>query len=107
MQNIENIDKARVKIENSLPELSSKIYNFLQEKNINYGFKINFGLNYFPPKELNGKKYDEGYYESVLITLGEGSGDNWWCILFPSICLTEENANYESLIKNIFEKIFY
>lgn len=107
MQNIENIDKARVKIENSLPELSSKIDKFLQEKNINYGFKINFGLNYFPPKELNGKKYDEGYYESVLITLGKGSGDNWWCILFPSICLTEENANYESLIKNIFEKIFY
>ena len=107
MQNIENIDKARVKIENSLPELSSKIDKFLQEKNINYSFKINFGLNYFPPKELNGKKYDEAYYESVLITLGEGSGDNWWCILFPSICLTEENANYESLIKNIFEKIFY
>ena len=87
--------------------LQASYYKFLQEININYGFKINFGLNYFPPKELNGKKYDEGYYESVLITLGEGSGDNWWCILFPSICLTEENANYESLIKNIFEKIFY
>lgn len=107
MSDVSDIEEARSAIDKNLDTLSTKIDNYLLANNVNYGYDINFGLNYFPPKELNGNSYDEGYYESVLVTLGEGAGDNWWCILFPSICLTDENANYESMIKNIFKKIFY
>ena len=107
MTDAKDIDTARDKIDKNLNSISSKIDEYLTSKNVNYTHNINFGLNYFPPKKLNGKSFEEGYYESVLVTLGEGSGENWWCILFPSICLTEENANYESIFKNIFEKIFY
>ena len=107
MKDVKNINTARNEINKNLDKISLKINKYLISKNVNYDYKINFGLNYFPTKELNGTTYKEGYYESVLVTLGEGGGDNWWCILFPSICLTEENANYESIFKNIFEKIFY
>lgn len=107
MSGTTNINDARNKISDNLDRISNKIDDYLSVNNVKYNFKINFGLNYFPPKQLNGKAYEEGYYESVLVTLGEGKGDNWWCVLFPSICLTEENAQYESFIKNIFDKIFY
>ena len=107
MKDTSNINIARTKINENLDKISLKINDYLISNNVKYDYNINFGLNYFPPKEFKGKNYEEGYYESVLVTLGDGAGDNWWCILFPSICLTEENAEYDSIIKNIFEKIFY
>ena len=103
--NTKNIDDARTKINDNLDKINLAVDNFLTENKINYNSNVNFGLNYFPIKEYNGKTFEEGYYESVLITLGKGEGDNWWCILFPSVCLNDENNRYESLLMNIFEKI--
>lgn len=79
-------------------------------ENENYGYEINYGLNYFPEKTYNGKKYKEGNYESLLITLGEGKGENWWCILFPPLCLIEaeenEEVEYSFFLQELFNKIF-
>lgn len=105
LNNTENINEAREKISNNIDRISNKVDTFLKDNQINYKSKVNFGLNYFPAKEYNGKTYSEGYYESVLITLGNGEGDNFWCILFPSVCLTDSTTKYESFIKNIFDKI--
>ena len=105
LKNTKSIDDARSKIESNLKNISSKVDSFLLDNKVNYKSNINFGLNYFPAKEYNKKTFDEGYYESVLITLGNGEGDNWWCILFPTICLDGKDVKYESLLKNIFEKI--
>ena len=75
-------------------------------------FEINFGLNYFPKKEFKGITYKEGYYESVVITLGEGLGDNWWCVLFPPLCMLEveesvtNDVEYTTLVKTIIDKYF-
>ena len=85
---------------------------YLQKIDYKMPYRINFGLNYFPQKKYKGIKYEEGLYESLLITLGEGKGNNWWCVLFPPICLleaeeTETNeVEYKSFIKEIIEKYF-
>jgi len=105
LKDTDNISEARKRIQENLGTIATKVDSFLIENKIAYKSNINFGLNYFPVKELNGNRYDEGYYESVLITLGNGEGDNFWCILFPSVCLTDNNTKYESFIKNIFNKI--
>lgn len=65
-------------------------------------------MNYFPEKEYKGVKYDEGYYESLVITLGEGKGKNWWCVLFPPLCLVEaeesDKVEYKFFIKELIDK---
>ena len=65
-------------------------------------------MNYFPEKEYKGTIYEEGEYESLLITLGSGEGNNWWCVLFPPLCLIEaeesEEVEYSFFIKELFEK---
>ena len=88
---------------NNIPLMTEKIKN-----KINMPFTINYGDNYFPEKEYNGTKYPEGMYESLVITLGEGKGDNFWCILFPPLCMIdeEENIEYSSFIKEVWNKIF-
>ena len=69
---------------------------------------ITIGNNYFPPKEYHGISIPEGNYESMVITLGNGLGENWWCILYPPLCLIDENNKEENelhlLIKDILNK---
>ena len=73
-------------------------------------YSIDYGYHYFPEKIYKGVKYEEGEYESLLVTLGEGKGDNWWCILFPPLCSLEvdENNNekieYSLYVKEMFDK---
>jgi len=98
-----NIDEARNIIENNL----NKVEDILNKYNVFYD--INYGDNYFPIKEYKGIKYKEGNYESLVITVGEGLGENWWCILFPPLCLLDEqnnleNKDYELYVKKIINK---
>jgi len=112
LKDAKNIDEARTIINNNLNNLNKNIDTYLHELNYDTSYNINFGLNYFPQKEYKGIKYKEGLYESLLITLGEGKGNNWWCVLFPPICLleveeTETNeVEYKSFVKEIIEKYF-
>lgn len=98
--------EARGIIKNNLDLIEKDVYNVM--KNENYDYKVNFGYNYFPEKEYKGVKYEEGYYESLLVTLGKGEGDNWWCVLFPPLCLIEadeaDDAHYKSLVKELIDK---
>jgi len=106
----DSIETARKKINDNMSELSNNVNESL--KDIDYSYTINYGYNYFPEKEYNGKTYKEGNYESLLVTLGKGEGDNWWCVLFPPICLleaeeTNEEVEYSSFFKTLFDKIIH
>ena len=95
LKNTKGIDEARKIINNNLNDIDNNVKETLQLLNYELGYDINFGLNYFPSKEYKGVTYDEGYYESLVITLGEGKGDNWWCVLFPPLCLLEAEESTE------------
>lgn len=108
MKESTSIDKARKTIKDNISKYEEKVKTTLDEYNYDKGFTIKYGNNYFPEKEYKGVIYEEGEYESLLITLGEGKGDNWWCVLYPPICTLEvEESNeveYKFFIKEIFEK---
>ena len=89
LKNVKNINEARAKIKNSIPELKKIVYNTTDSNN----FSINYGSNYFPEKEMNGINYKKGSYESLVINLGESKGNNWWCVLFPPLCMIEAKEN--------------
>ena len=100
---------------NSLGETRKEIKNNMYEvKNIlnkyDTDYKLNYGYNYFPEKNYKGVTYKAGEYESLVVTLGDGLGENWWCVLFPPLCLleaTEDNYDditYTTYIKEIIDK---
>lgn len=104
-------EEARHIIKSNLDNLNNNLNKYLRQIDYNQTYNINFGLNYFPQKKYKGIVYKEGLYESLLITLGEGKGKNWWCVLFPPICLleTEEETSeieYKSFVKELIEKYF-
>lgn len=99
---------------------NSKEAKLLLEKNMNTIHNIvdkytennliSLGKNYFPEKEYQGIKYPSGDYESLVITLGNGKGKNWWCVMFPPLCLLEaqdnqtNNVDYKFYFQEILEK---
>ena len=70
-----------------------KIKEIFSDNGYDKDFVIHFGDNYFPEKDYRGVHYEAGAYESLVVTIGEGEGDNWWCVLFPPLCLLEASEN--------------
>ncbi len=110
LKDTKNIEEARSLIKDNLNDVKNDIDITLQSENYKLPFNVNFGLNYFPKKEFKGIVYDEGYYESLVVTLGEGLGDNWWCVLFPPLCMIEAeeatDVEYTTMVKTIIDKYF-
>lgn len=110
LKETKDLEEARNEIKNNLNKVENNIYTLLQKEQYQLPFYINFGLNYFPEKEFKGITYKEGYYESVVVTLGEGLGDNWWCVLFPPLCMIEAeestDVEYTTMVKTIVDKYF-
>ena len=108
--NVNNIDEARTMINNNIPKIEEDITSIFNENNYDMNFKVKYGNNYFPEKEYKGITYEEGYYESLVVEIGEAKGDNFWCVLFPSLCLleTEETTEveYKLGVLELINKIF-
>lgn len=108
LKNTKGINDARNSINSNLTSIDNKVNLLLKQENYNLGYSINFGYNYFPEKKFKGITYEEGMYESLLINLGEAKGNNWWCVLFPPLCLLEaeesEEVEYKVFIKELIEK---
>lgn len=110
LRNKTDIDEARTLIQESIPNLEENIKKIFAENNYNMDYSINYGYNYFPKKEYRGITYEEGYYESIVISIGKAEGDNWWCVLFPNLCLVDlentDDKEYKSWVVETINKIF-
>lgn len=108
LKNTKGIDNAREIIKDNVGIIDSIVNKTLIEENYDKTYDVNYGMNYFPEKEYKGVKYKEGYYESLVIKLGEGKGKNWWCVLFPPLCLVEaeesDKVEYKFFIKELIDK---
>ena len=111
LKNAKDINEARVLINDKMDYFDEVVKSSLEE--VGYSYTIDYGMHEFPEKTYKGITYDAGEYESLLVTLGEGKGDNWWCVLFPPLCLLEAEETtdtteieYKSFIKEIIEKYF-
>ncbi len=105
-----NIDDTRKLLIQNKNVIENSVKNTLISNNFNQNFNVNYGMNYFPEKQFKGITYKAGEYESLVVTLGQGKGNNWWCVLFPPLCLLEAEENntdeveYQFLVKNIIDK---
>lgn len=102
--NAGNTAQAEIIINQNLENIKNVVSNYTDD------FNISFGLNYFPEKEYKGVTYEAGTYNSLVITLGSGVGKNWWCVMFPPLCLLEgknnntDDINYKFYVKEIIDK---
>lgn len=104
INNVDSKDEVKDILQNNIEEINNIVDSY------NVPYQVNYGYNYFPSKTYKGVIYSAGKYESLVITLGEGLGSNFWCVLFPPLCLLDSNENdltdvqYQFYVKKLLNK---
>ena len=80
----------------------------LRENGFNYTSKAKLSYEEFPTRSYDGLTLEKGFYDALVLELGTGTGDNWWCVVYPPLCFTQgssENIVYKSKIWEIIQKV--
>ena len=94
-------------IERAIPSINGLIDGFLAQKGFDYRAQTVINNEYFPTRFYNELTLEEGFYDAVIIKLGKAEGDNWWCVVYPPLCFTEQsNVKYRSLILEYIDRFF-
>ena len=61
--------------------------NVIKENGFNYDADVSVGDAYFDTREYDDFTLPAGTYKSLIVNLGDGKGKNWWCVVFPCVCV--------------------
>ena len=88
LKDSQNVEESRRIIQEDMPRMQKIAEEVLAERNCADEVQICYGNYYFPVKYYGAFALPAGEYEAVRIILGEGKGENWWCVIFPPMCFT-------------------
>lgn len=112
LKNQNSLQETRTTLKKNINTFTTTVQEEMKNDNYDNNVEVNYGMNYFPEKTYKGVKYKEGEYESLVVTLGKGEGNNFWCVLFPPLCLLEaeeddtNEVEYTSFVKELIDKYF-
>ena len=82
-----NVENAVKKIEPVLPELEKSAKAFVNQAGFDYDVKISLSNEYFTTRTYETVTLPAGKYLALRVVIGSGEGHNWWCVMFPPLCL--------------------
>ncbi len=82
-----DIQAATEKVQLLLPEIEADCCEFLQQNGFDYSATARLTEMYFSTRSYEDVTLPAGEYTALRITLGSGEGKNWWCVMFPPLCL--------------------
>lgn len=81
-------------LDSDIERLQNAAQAVLTENGFDYGVRVEIGKDYFNTRTYDGDvTLPAGEYEAVRVILGEGKGQNWWCVMFPPMCLPAAEAD--------------
>ena len=98
--------KAEKTITEKLPYIKAVADKVLIEQGFEYRSSAELNTENFPTRSYGDFTLEQGFYDALIIKLGSGQGDNWWCVVYPPLCFTGSGANYvyKSKIYEIIRK---
>lgn len=94
--NSESAAQAEEKLIPVKDELENVAKKVVEDNGYDYDVKVNIGNAYFPTKTYDGDvTLPAGEYEAVNVIIGSGNGHNWWCVMFPPMCLPAAESDTE------------
>ncbi len=100
-------EKAQRVLKENLSGIENVSEKILMENGFNYGAKASVREELFPTRVYNGLELESGFYDALIIELGSGEGDNWWCVVYPPLCFTGTGQiTYRSKIMDVIADFF-
>jgi len=84
-----NIEESRNFIRENIREIKETASNTLIQNGHTYPVQAQLEMTWIPEKTYGNLTLPAGNYEALNVIIGEGKGENWWCVLFPPLCLIE------------------
>lgn len=107
VKNVKSKDEVVDLLNNENENMTLIINEFLSEKGFDYGCSISINNEFFPTRTYDDLTLEADYYDALIINLGSGEGNNWWCVVYPPLCFKGEGkVVYKSKIKEIIDKIW-
>jgi len=92
----ENLNEALSKIEESKSFLEKTARKVIEENGFDYPVRIETGIEFFKTRTYeNEVTLPAGDYTAVKVIIGDGKGENWWCVMFPPMCLPAAEGEKE------------
>lgn len=95
-----NVENAIKKIEPKLAELENLAETFVKNAGFDYDVKITLSNEYFTTRTYESVTLPAGKYLALRVVIGSGEGHNWWCVMFPPMCVPAADKKDE--IENVF-----
>lgn len=96
-------EEAYADIGSRLDEISAVATAVLEKNGFYYGAHAKLTNEYFPARQYGDRTVEEGYYDALIIELGQAKGDNWWCVIYPPLCYGESDSfSYKSFFAELF-----
>ncbi len=107
----ETKSEAEHMISNNFSLIESTANKILSENGFSYRAKARLASEEFPTRDYDGFVLDQGFYDALILDLGSGAGNNWWCVVYPPLCFLKANPTgneivYKSKLVEIIRSIF-
>ena len=89
---ISDKDEYRRTLMNKTEKIQKIADSVLSESDAGYKSRVSLERLYIPRKSYDGIILPEGSYEGLIVRLGDASGKNWWCVVYPPLCFTESTC---------------
>ena len=103
---METFDEAERAVRESLDGIANVANGVLKGQGFDYGAKASLKVEKFPTRNYGEFVLEEGEYLALIIELGKGEGQTWWCVVYPPLCFaggTNTPVVYKSKILEIIE----
>ena len=104
-----NFGEAKKIVKQNFDNIESVANSVLERDGFSYKSSAKLENEYFPTRVYDDIVLEEGNYDALIVNLGSGEGNNWWCLIFPAYCFTKssnsDKVEYISLIWEIIKNV--
>ena len=93
LSNVNSLEEAENVLEENIDYVNEIAKEVIEENNYTYEVTTMLSYENFPDKVYGDCVFPQGNYEAFRVIIGEGKGQNWWCVMFPSLCFVDESKN--------------
>ena len=97
MADVADMDQARAYIEENLPKIQKTANDALKALGCGETAEVSLRKEVFDTRYYDTFTLPAGVYEALRITIGEGAGKNWWCVVFPTLCVPATSEGFEDV----------
>ena len=93
-----SVDDAINAVNSNIQRISKTVNKTIEDNGFDYQSSLRVGKEFFETRRYEGFTLPSGVYDSLIIELGDGRGHNWWCVMFPSVCVSGCTDDFDGVL---------